>query len=96
MKGVLIVFAPALENEVMAALRRAKAPHYTKFPYLHGEGGHSEPHLDTQVWPGANMGLFIAAEEKVKDAIVREIAALKKAHDKEGLKAFVFPLEEVV
>ena len=69
MKGVLIIFAPAIEQHVFVAIEKVGAKKYTKFPYLQGIGGHSEPHLDSQVWPGSNIALFIVCDEKVKDRI---------------------------
>jgi hypothetical protein len=80
----------------MTVLKNAGVTHYTKFPYLHGEGGHSEPHLDTQIWPGSNTALLISTEEPTIKKIVSELKELKEKNLKEGLKAFVLPLEEVL
>ncbi|MFH0886679.1 MAG: PG0541 family transporter-associated protein [bacterium] len=77
MKAVFIIFNPAIEYEVMEILEKLKVEQYTSFPYLHGIGGHSEPKLDTHVWPGSNMGIFIATDEDSTLAILKEISALK-------------------
>jgi hypothetical protein len=95
MKGVIIVYASALETQLMLALTKCGLKKYTKFPYLHGVGGHSEPHLDTQVWPGSNMGLLIALEEKMLPSLLKEVKELKQQFSDEGIKAFSFPLEEL-
>lgn len=96
MKGVFIIFAPAIEENVFSALKRSGVKKYTKFPYLQGVGGSSEPHLDTQVWPGSNSALFVVVDEKIKDNLMSEIRALKKEYAEEGIKAFVTPLEEEI
>jgi nitrogen regulatory protein PII len=96
MKSVFIIYAPALESKVFDAVDRMSIKQYTKMTYLHGVGGHSEPHLDSQVWPGSNMALMIVTEEKVKDQLLKEMKAIKESSIEEGLKVFVFPVEEVI
>lgn len=96
MKSIFIVFSPAIEDQVMCQVEGAGVTKYTKFPYLHGVGGHSEPHLDSQVWPGGNMGLFIVTDEKTKDKIMLEVIKLKKEYAEEGIKAFVQNVEEAI
>ncbi len=96
MRAVLIIFAPALEGMIMEALAKNGGPHYTKFPFLLGEGGHSEPHLDNHIWPGTNVGIFVAAEDENIRKIVEAIRKIKNEHLKDGVKAFVMPIEEIV
>ena len=96
MKAIFIICAPAIENTVMEALKACGAEHYTKFPYLLGEGGHSEPHLDSHVWPGSNVGILAVADEKTIAKITKKVKDLKKEYVKEGLKAFVMPVEEEI
>lgn len=96
MKGVYIIYAPAIEENVFAALKRSGIKKYTKFPYLQGVGGSSEPHLDTQIWPGSNSALLVVADEKAKDALMSEVRELKKSYEKEGIKAFVWDVEEEI
>ncbi|PIS30178.1 hypothetical protein COT42_03580 [Candidatus Saganbacteria bacterium CG08_land_8_20_14_0_20_45_16] len=95
MKIVFIVFNAAIEDEVMECLAKTGVSNYTKFPDIHGKGGHSDPHLDTQIWPGTNHGLLIAADVSLKDKILKEVKNLKAEYAKEGIKAFVFSPEEV-
>jgi nitrogen regulatory protein PII len=96
MKAILIICAPALENTVMDSLKKCGAKNYTKFPYLLGEGGHSEPHLDSHVWPGSNVGILVVTDEKILKKITEFIKGLKKKYLKEGVKAFVLPVEEEI
>jgi nitrogen regulatory protein PII len=96
MKTVLVICAPALEGLVMEALAGNGGSRYTKFPYLLGEGGHSEPHLDNHVWPGSNVGIFVATEDENIKKIVEAIKKIKSEHQKDGVKAFVIPIEEIV
>ncbi len=96
MKGILIVYAPAIESEILCGLEAVGQKTYTKFTNLQGVGGHSEPHLDTQVWPGTNTALFIVTDIKTKDLIMALIKKLKQEYLEDGIKAFVMPVEEEI
>jgi len=96
MKAIYIVYAPPIDCQVMAALKRSGVVKYSKYPMLHGVGGHSEPHLDTQIWPGTNMALFVVTDEKTKTQLLAEVAAIKKENLQEGVKAFVWDIQEEV
>lgn len=96
MKAVMMIFAPALEEEVMEALKKIGVKKYSKIPYMHGVGGHSEPHLDTQVWPGSNEALLIMTDEGTKTKLLIEAANIKKGSPEEGMKAFVWTVEEEI
>ncbi len=95
-KAILVIYAPAIECDVQGAMDKNDIPHYTKLPYLHGVGGHSEPHLDTQVWPGSNMGMLIVEEETKINGLIKDLALLKTEYQEDGLKAFVMPMEEAI
>lgn len=95
-KILLLVFAEALEAEVMCALENLDVKTYTKFPKIQGVGTHSEPRLDSNIWPGNNIGLLIATDEMKKDKILAEMKKNKTQYEKEGLKVFVLPVEEIL
>lgn len=96
MKAIYAVYAPPLDCQVMSAMKKAGIKKYSKYPMLHGVGGHSEPHLDSQIWPGTNMALLIITDEKIKTQFLAEVAAIKKDNLEEGIKAFVWNVEEEV
>jgi nitrogen regulatory protein PII len=96
MKAILIICTPALEGTIMDSLKKSGASNYTKLPYLLGEGGHSEPHLDNHVWPGANVGILVVTDEDKIKKISAEVKQIKADHIKEGVKAFVLPVEEII
>lgn len=95
-KMVYIVYNAAIDEEVMACLERCRIESYTKIPTVHGAGKLSGPHMGTHVWPASNSMLLIACEDDVKDHIVEEMGNLKRAFEREGIKVFVMPLEEIV
>jgi hypothetical protein len=95
-KAVFIIYAPAIECEIEGALDKNNIKHYTKMPYLHGVGGHSEPHLDTQVWPGSNMGLYIVEESTAIKGLMEDLKRIKQEFLEDGIKAFVMPVEDIL
>jgi hypothetical protein len=80
----------------MEAVEKAGVKKYSKFPYLHGVGGHSEPHLDTHVWPGSNSALFVGIDEITLSKLTPILSKLKNEYMEDGLKVFSFPVEEVI
>ena len=96
MKLIFLIYNVVIENEVMEELEKANVKSYTKLPSIHGAGTHSVPHLDSHIWPGVNHGLFIGVEDEKKEEILKRIKELKSTYEKEGLKVFVLPLEEVL
>lgn len=96
MKLILIIFPSPLEETVMKALKDAGAAGYTKLPYLLGEGGHSDPHLDNYIWPGFNQGLVVVVDETTKEKVMQAVREIRAAYLKEGVKAFVLPVEESI
>ena len=95
MKMVFIVYNIAINDEVMEILRAEKIEQYTRGERVTGVGKTSGPHLDTHVWPAVNSVLAVAVEEDKRNRLIEEIKGLRKKIGKEGIKAFVLPLEEI-
>jgi len=96
MKLLFIIYNAVIESKVMEELEKAKIKYYTKIPSLQGVGSHSVPHLDSLIWPEVNHGLLIGIEEERKNGILNRMEKLKSQYEKEGLKVFVLPMEEVL
>lgn len=98
MKMVFIVYNAAIEEEMMEALQEIGVENYTKWDRVLGKGKTSGTHLDTDVWPGVNSMLAIAVEDEKKDKIMARVRELKAKESlrKEGIVAFVLPLEEMI
>ena len=95
MKLVLISYNAAIDEEIMGALKNVGISGYTKLPRVIGDGKASGPHLDSHIWPGANSLLVLAVEDDKKDQILAQVMKLRQKLGKEGIKAFVLPLEEI-
>ncbi len=93
---VWIAYNQAIGDEVDECLKRCEIASYTKIPLAYGIGKASGPHMGSHVWPGSNSLLLVVCEEEHKDHILEEVRKLRKTLHKEGIKAFVVPVEEVI
>ena len=98
MKMIFIVYNAAISEEVMEALQEIGVENYTKWDRVLGKGPISGPHFDSDIWPGVNSMLAIAVEDEKKDKIMTKIKELKSKESiaREGIGAFVLPLEEMI
>ena len=95
MKMVMISYNEAIDIEVMETLESCALKDYTKIEGTYGRGFASGTHLGTDVWPGRNNILYVACPEKEAGQLFSSIIMLRKRLGKEGIKAFVWNLENI-
>lgn len=95
MRMIMIVYNEAIDDEVMELLANCALKNYTKILGAFGKGDTSGTHLGNDVWPGRNNILFIASIEPQTQQLLFCIRELRKKLGREGLKAFVLPIEEI-
>jgi len=95
MKMVMVTYNEAVDDEVMEVVNGCGSQNYSKIRRTFGKGTNSKTHMGTDVWPGLNNILYVACEDVQADQIVIGINNLRKSLAKEGVKAFVMPLEQV-
>jgi nitrogen regulatory protein PII len=95
MKAVLIVHNAAIDAEVNEALETLGIKCYTKFTNTLGKGQLSEPHLNTDVWPGINYGTFVVIDSQKADQIMKAVRRMREKLASEGLKAFMWQVDDV-
>ncbi len=95
MKVVFIVHNAAIDGDVNETLASLGINCYTKFPNTLGRGEISEPHLNTDVWPGINYGTFVVTEQVKAVAIMDKVRQMREKLGAEGLKAFMWEIEDI-
>jgi hypothetical protein len=95
MKAVLIVHNAAIDEEVNEALASVGIECYTKFPNTLGKGELSEPHLNTDVWPAINCGTLVVTDQTKAKELMDNVRQMRKKLGKEGLKAFMWEIDDV-
>ena len=93
---VMLIYNEAIDEEVLDSLQSCCIEHFTKWQRVLGKGQVSEPHLDTNVWPGANNVCIAVVDDKKVPPILSKIKELRQNLGKEGIKAFVLPVEEII
>jgi hypothetical protein len=68
---------------------------YTKFTNTLGKGQLSEPHLNTDVWPGVNYGTLVVTDEANAKKIMENVRQMRKKLGSEGVKAFMWEIEDI-
>lgn len=94
-KMVMVTYNEAIDTEVMEVLTSCGLKNYTKILGAFGCGSSSGTHLGNDIWPGRNNILYICCEEKQAKQILSYVRDLRKQLGKEGLKAFILPVEEL-
>jgi len=95
MKMVMLTYNEAIDIEIMELLKGCGLANYTKVTRVFGKGTTSGTHLGDQVWPGLNYISYIACDNAQAEQIFLGVTNLRKTLGKEGVKAFVMPLEQV-
>ena len=95
MKLVLIAYNEAIDDEVMEQLDAVGIEGYTKWTEVLGKGQASGPHLLSHVWPKGNNALVVVTEDASAEKLLEAIRNLKQTATREGIKAFLLPVEEV-
>lgn len=94
-KMVMISYNEAMDDEIMEILEKCVMKNYTKIPGIFGKGGTSGTHLGTDVWPGKNNLLLVACDESQAAQMMECVRVLKGQLGNEGVKAFVWTLDEI-
>lgn len=95
MKLVFICYNEAVDDEIIGLLDKAGVQGYTKWTKVLGKGTTSGPHLYSHIWPKANNALFVVLPEELADKVFEHIRKMKNEVAAEGLKAFMWEIEEI-
>lgn len=95
MKMVMIVYNEAIDTEVREVLETCGLKNYTKIKAVFGRGTTSGTHLGDDIWPGRNNILYVACQEPEAKRLLLCVKELRKQLGREGIKAFIWDLQEV-
>ena len=99
MQKLVTVYANiSIADDILDAFRGLGIEHYTQFPRIVGNGPVTGPRLDSHVWPGANTGFHVIADEAVASRLMDRLQELRDSDmgRQSGLYAFVTPVERVL
>ncbi len=93
-KMVMISYNEAVDTEVMEALEQScLLKNYTKIANVIGKGSSSGTHRGDDVWPGLNNLMMVGCSAAEADKLMECVSVLRKKLGKEGVKAFLLPVD---
>lgn len=95
MKMIMLAYNEAIDDEVADILNDCGLKSYTKLTKIYGKGTASGTHLGNDVWPGLNNVLYVACSDDEAKRLMVKVKDIRNILDKEGIKAFMMPLEEI-
>lgn len=97
MKAVMIICNMIVNEEVEEILNKMKLRGFTRWNEVQGRGTENgDPHLGSHIWPTLNSAFMIVLEEKKVPELLEEIKILEKEATKQGIRAFVWNIEQMV
>ncbi|GAF73540.1 unnamed protein product, partial [marine sediment metagenome] len=85
----------AIDAEVNEALESVGTNCYTKFTNVLGKGEKSEPHLNTDIWPEINYGTFVVTDQARAKEIMANVRRMREKLGSEGIKAFMWEIDDI-
>ena len=97
MKAVFIAYNQALTEAVNSILDRHQIRGYTKWADVQGRGTDSgEPHFGSHTWPAMNSAIMAVIEEERVEPLLASLIKLNSKAEEQGLRAFVWNIEEMM
>ena len=97
MKAVFIIYNQSISNEVQEIIDNCSIRGFTQWMDIKGRGScNGEPHEGTHTWPELNNAhLTMVEDEKVKK-LLDLLNELNKKVEKQGLRVFVWNIEQTI
>jgi len=97
MKAVMIIFNQSISDEVYDILDNLQIRGFTRWLDVHGRGTEKgEPHFGTHIWPSENGVLLTVVENDKVEPILEEVKKINAQAEEEGIRAFVWTVEQAV
>jgi nitrogen regulatory protein PII len=97
MKSVFIIYNQALGEIVQKVLDHYEVRGFTMWEDVKGRGtNQGEPHMGTHTWPAMNSAVLAVVEEEKVQSLLQAIAKLNEKAEKQGIRAFVWAVEQTV
>jgi hypothetical protein len=96
MKAIFISYNQALTERIINILDNNDARGFTKWALTEGRGTVAgEPHYGTHAWPSMNSSVLTIVEDEKTEKIMNDLRKLDEAAKMQGLRAFVWNIEQI-
>ncbi len=97
MKAIFITYNQILNDRVHEVLDRHFARGFSKWDLTYGRGGiDGEPHYGNHAWPSMNSSILTIVEDRKVTPIMDALRDLDEQTKKQGLRAFVWNVEDQI
>ncbi|MFR9651161.1 MAG: PG0541 family transporter-associated protein [Rikenellaceae bacterium] len=97
MKAVFISYNQALTERVMTTLDQLQIRGFTKWALTEGRGSvDGEPHYGTHAWASMNSSMLVIVDDTIAKELLAALRAVDKSAPMQGLRAFMWSVEESV
>ncbi len=88
MRLILLIFHSDKEEMLHEILNKIGITGFTTWGPVYGKGKHSNPRMGTQIWPGENRILMVAASDEGAYNLLKALKPLAETRSGEGIKVF--------
>lgn len=95
MKMVMVVYNEAIDVELLQAMAACGLQNFSRVTQVSGRGNASGTHEGNDIWPGMNNILYVACPDDKAQALMQAVRALRNQLGAEGVKAFMWTIDEM-
>ena len=97
MKSVFIVYNQALTERVNYILEHLQIKGFTQWPLVNGAGTFGgEPRMGSHTWPEMNSATMTVVDDELVPLILKYVKSLDEVNKENGIRAFVWNIEQTV
>lgn len=97
LKSVFIAYNQAYHPLILKILSKLSLKGYTSWNHIQGRGSHTgEPHLGSHAWPTMNDAMLVVVPASKLDNLLNDLRKLDEATPEQGLRAFVWSIEQTI
>lgn len=97
MKSVFIVYNQALTEKIEFILDKLAIRGFTRWNQVQGRGSQQgEPHMGTHTWPALNETILAIVPDEVVKELLERLRYLDDKTEMQGLRAFVWNIENAI
>ncbi|WP_044189082.1 PG0541 family transporter-associated protein [Porphyromonas sp. COT-290 OH860] len=97
LKSVFIAYNQAYHPLILRILRHLSLKGYTSWAETPGQGTHQgDPHLGSHAWPTMNSSMLVVIPGEKVPQLLSDLKALDEATPEQGLRAFVWSIEQTI
>lgn len=96
-KSVFIAYNQAYHSLILRILEKQNIKGYTCWQSVQGRGSRDgEPHLGSHAWPTKNDAMLVVLKAEAVPALLEALSTLDNKTPQQGLRAFVWPVEQSI